>query len=242
MYEQKFTFKEAVTSAVVANRLNNGYKRETSYTYNEETNKYDIQSIGNKNIMRVMLNINTSREYADTMYIEKMDLSVTQNDKNIANEICEYLEGLAIKALTGELQGYEKSLYNLYEDDKNVSSYDFGLIASIPASYIRNSKQEKIELDIIKTCANSNWLADKGTKVKTEVEVMNYIFSRNYNAHIYTCRTPENNLVSFWSQKSPKDIASPGNTITITGKVKRQAHSKFYEGIKETQLNYVKRV
>lgn len=242
MYEQKFTFKEAITAAVVANRINNGYKRETNYTYNEKTNNYDVQSIGNKNIMRVMLKINSSREHADTLYIEKMDLSATQNDENIAKEICDYLEGLSIKALTGELQGYEKSLYNLYEESDKVSSYDFGLIASIPASHIRNSNQEKIELDIIKTCSNSNWLADKGTKVKTKVEVLNHIFSRNYNAHIYTCRTPENNLVCFWSQKDTKEIGSPGDTITITGKVKRQAISRFYDGVKETSLNYVKRV
>jgi hypothetical protein len=242
MNKQVFNFKDVIVAAVVANRVNNGYVRETSYLYNDETGKYDIQAIGNKNIMRVLLKVNSSREQADTMKIESMNLSATQSDEVVAGEICEYLEGLAIKALTGELQGYEKSLYNVYEEGDNVTTYDFGLISSIPASFIRTSKQEKVELDILKSCADSKWFADKGSKVKIDVEIMNHIFSRNYNAHIYTCRTPEGNLVNFWSQKSTKDIGEAGDKITIAGKVKRQAISRFYEGIKETQLNYVKRV
>lgn len=241
--KQTYPFKDVITAAIVANRLNNGYFRETSYVYNDTTNNYDVQTLGNKNIMRVILGVNSRyQESADTEVIKKLDLSVSEKDLELAEEVCAYLEGLAIKALTGELQGYEKSLYNVYEDENEITTYDFGLIASIPSSYIRNAKQEKIEIDIVKSCADSEWLADKGTKVSTKVEVMNHIFSRNYNAHIYTCRTPENNLVSFWSQKTPKELAEPGCTITITGKVKRQEYSRFYQGIKETQLNYVKRV
>lgn len=239
MKKQTFNFKDAITASVVANRLNEGYVRETNYTYNDTTNDYDIQTIGNKNIMRVIMDVVGNNK--DSLHIKKMNLSITDSDKSLADEICDYLEGLAIKALSGTLKGYEQSLYNLYEEDA-VSIYDFGLLASIPASYIRSSKQEKVELDIIKSCANSNWLADKGSKVKAEVEIMNHIFSRNYNAHIYTARTSDNNLVSFWSQKSTKDIGAPGDIVTISGKVKRQEFSKFYQGIKETQLNYVKRV
>ena len=133
------------------------------------------------------------------------------------------------------------SLAIIFEEDK-LTTYHFGLIASFPKSFERIAKQEKVELDVIKTCADSKWIAEPGSKVESKITVVNYIFSRNYNSHIYTAKTPENNLVTFWSQKDTNELAPIGKTITIKGKVKRVGESRFYDGVKETMLNHVKKV
>lgn len=236
--QKSFEFKEVMKSAVVANRLIGNYVRESTYTWNDESGKYELDALANKSIMRYALVENNGKD-SDT--ISKMDITPTADDIAKTDAICEYIEGLAIKALAGNFEGYEAEIYKIFEAEK-VTTFHFGLIASFPKSFERIMKQEKVELDVIKTCADSKWIAEPGNKIQSEITVVNYIYSRNYNAHIYTAKTPENNLVTFWSQKDTNELAPIGKTITIKARVKRVGESRFYDGVKETQLNHVKKV
>lgn len=240
MKKETFNFRDAITAAVVAQRVNGGYVRESNYIYNDDTRQYDPTSIGNKSIMRYVLNLENKRQYADEIAIEKLNPVVTEQDTELAQEICDYVEGLAMKVLSDELVGYEANIYKVYEN--GVETYDFGLIASVPSSYQRTIKRENLEYNILKECSSSDYIAEPGTKIESDLEILNHIFSRNYNAHIYTAKTPENNLVTFWSQKGKDEIGNVGDVIKVKAKVKRVCESRFYDGVKETQLNYVKLV
>lgn len=237
-----FSFKEVMTIAVTANRILGGYVRESTFYCLYETGGYDLDALSNKAIIRSSLLEKDSKvSEAEQEAIKKLDLTPTAEDISTTDEICEYIEGLAMKALGGKFEGYEAEVYKIFEEEEIVP-YQFGLLASFPKSFERIAKQEKVEMDVIKTCANSQWIAEPGSKVESEITVVNYIYSRNYNAHIYTAKTPENNLVTFWSQKDTDELAPVGKTINIKAKVKRIGESRFYDGVKETQLNHVKKV
>ncbi|MDB4378477.1 hypothetical protein N9Z41_01775 [bacterium] len=237
-----FSFKEVMTIAVTANRILGGYVRESTFYCLYETGGYDLDALSNKAIIRSSLLEKDSKvSEAEQEAIKKLDLTPTAEDISTTDEICEYIEGLAMKALGGKFEGYEAEVYKIFEEEEIVP-YQFGLLASFPKSFERIAKQEKVEMDVIKTCANSQWIAEPGSKIESEITVVNYIYSRNYNAHIYTAKTPENNLVTFWSQKDTDELAPVGKTINIKAKVKRIGESRFYDGVKETQLNHVKKV
>ena len=237
-----YSFKEVMTIAVTANRLIGGYVRESTFYCLYETGGYDLDALSNKSIIRyALLEEDGKVAKAEHEAISKLDITPTTNDIKTTDAICEYIEGLAMKALGGKFEGYEAEIYKIFEEDK-LTTYNFGLLASFPKSFERIAKQEKVELDVIKTCADSQWIAEPGSKVESEITVVNYIYSRNYNAHIYTAKTPENNLVTFWSQKDTDELAPVGKTINIKAKVKRIGESRFYDGVKETMLNHVKKV
>ena len=65
----------------------------------------------------------------------------------LRSRIIEAALSSALKALTDELQGYEKNIYYIYEGDE-VTSYDFGLIASFPSSFKRMVKNDALEVSI----------------------------------------------------------------------------------------------
>jgi hypothetical protein len=238
-----FSFKEVMTLAVTANRVLGGYVRESTFYCLYENGGYELNAIANKSIIKYALLEDGAKVVADSEqeYISKMDITPTAEDISTTDEICEYIEGLAMEVLSGSLKGYESEIYNIFEEEQ-VTTRHFGLLASFPKSFERIVKREKVEMDVIKTCADSQWIAEQGSKIESEITVVNYIYSRNYNAHIYTAKTPENNLVTFWSQKGTDELAPVGKTINIKAKVKRLGESRFYDGVKETQLNHVKKV
>jgi hypothetical protein len=239
MKSETYKFRDVLSAAVVAQRINNNYVRESNYVFNNEKSVYETTVVGNKNIIRYMMDVPSSRAYADDLAIEKLDPTVTDADVEVVNEICEYIESLAMQALADNLAGYNLNIYKLYEEDA-VERYDFGLIASIPSSVTRALKREKLEFDILRDCANTDYLGKEGEKIVTDITIRNHIYSRNYSSHIYTATTAENNLITFWSQKGTDELGKVGSTIKIKAKVKRFGPSNFYDGIKETQLNYVK--
>ena len=238
--KQVFKFKDVIIAGIIADRVNKGYVKESNYKYDQESETYIPTSIANKNIMREILTQGTAARN-ELLLLGQLPLGATTKDFKLADQIVDHIEGLALKALTDELQGYEKSIYNVYETDE-VTTFDFGLIASFPSSYKRGAKSEKLELQIGKLCSDSGYIGKAGDKIETDIKIVKHIFSRNYNSHIYTGITTDNELVSFWSQKSPEELVKVGKTMTVTAKIKNTSMSRFFPGIKETQLNYLKKV
>lgn len=238
--KQVFKFKDVIIASVVADRVNKGYIKESAYRYDTEAENYVPTSIANKNLMREMLMPGTA--IRDEINALKMTpISANDKDFKIADTICEHIEGLALKALTDELHGYEKNIYNIYESDE-VTSFDFGILASFPSSFKRANKKENLDLKINKLCGDNGYIGKVGDKVEVTVNIVNHVYSKNYCSHIYTGITSENNLVAFWSQKDTTELGKIGSIINIKAKVKRTSESRFYPGIKETTLNFVKKI
>ena len=143
---------------------------------------------------------------------------------------------MAFKALAGDLNNFEENLYKTFEKEV-VTNYDLGLIASIPQTYLRTVKRENLEDRITTTCTG-DWVGSKGQKVNVKAELVSGVYSRNYSSYIYVAITESNQLITFWSQHDW--IAQVGNTVNIYAKVKRTDISKWFKGVKESQLNYVK--
>lgn len=240
MAKQTFKFKDVIIASIVADRINKGYVKESNYKYDQESETYIPTSIANKNIMREILTQGTTARN-ELLFLGQLPLGATDKDFKLADQIVDHIEGLALKALSDELAGYEKNIYNVYETDE-VTTYDFGLIASFPSSYKRSAKSEKLEVQIGKLCSDSGYIGKAGEKIEIDLKIVKHIFSRNYNSHIYTAITTDNKLVSFWSQKSPQELVKVGKTMTVKAKIKNTSMSRFFPGIKETQLNYLKKV
>ena len=63
--------------------------------------------------------------------LKRANIQVTEEDQKNANDTCEWLEGMAFKALAGDPNNFEENPYKTFEKEV-VTNYDLGLIASIP--------------------------------------------------------------------------------------------------------------
>ena len=112
--KQVFKFKDVIVAGIIADRVNKGYVKESNYKYDQESESYIPTSIANKNIMREILTQGTTARN-ELLLLGQLPLGATNKDFKLADQIVDHIEGLALKALTDELQGYEKSIYNVYE-------------------------------------------------------------------------------------------------------------------------------
>jgi hypothetical protein len=235
--KENFKFSDVLAVAYASQRYNKKYIRETSGYAGYEGMEVKPIQIANKQIMRFALSQNNNGIIPQAIDIlKRANIQVTEEDQKNANETCEWLEGLSFKALAGDLNNFEENLYQTFEKEV-VTTYDFGLIASIPQTYLRTVKRENLEDRIVTTCTG-DWVGSKGQKVNVKAELVSGVYSRNYGSYIYVAITESNQLITFWSQHNW--ITQVGNTVNIYAKVKRTDISKWFNGVKESQLNYVK--
>jgi hypothetical protein len=239
MKKETFTFTKVLTLAFVAQRFNKSYNKHTtsSMTAND-TIKY---SVANKQIMRFLTGNEQGMELGVINHLRKNEkkLRITEADEKNTSEAVEWLESLAMGVLSGEINGFDSSIYMTFEKGE-LQHFDFGLVAYMPQTYIRNVKKENLELRITQRCEDSDYVSKPGHKVNLNIELQTGVYSSNYSSFIYVAITDNDELVTFWSQKDFLDAV--GKTINITAKIKKQMGSRWYQGINETQLNYVKLV
>ena len=233
-----FKFKDVLALAYASNRFNNGYIKETSTPFDTETEKLiGPVKVANKQIIRYLASNDTiGIPTIAQEVIEKANIQVSDTDNNLAEETVDWLEGFAMRVLANDLSGFEQSLYRTFEKEV-VTSYDFGIIASIPQTYLKNKKKETLQEKIEKQC-DGDWVGKQYSKVKLDVQLLSGIYSRNYVSYIYVGMANNNQLVTFWSKHDW--IAQVNKTIKVSAKVKRNVISKWFNGVKESQLNFVK--
>ena len=235
--KENYKFNDALAVAFASQRYNKKYIRDTECFVGMDNKPLKPVEIANKQIMRFTMSSDAQGIAPLALDIlKRANIQVTEEDQKNANETCEWLEGLSFKALAGDLNNFEQNLYKTFEKEV-VTTYDFGLIASIPHTYLRTVKRENLEDRITSTCTG-DWIGSVGNKVNVKAELVSGLYSRNYGSYIYVAITENNQLITFWSQHNWIDMV--GKQVNVFAKIKRTDFSKWFNGVKESQLNYVK--
>ena len=162
-------------------------------------------------------------------------LTVTDDDKEFAEEIHAHFMGLAFKKLAGKTNDFENTAMKHLENDL-LDRLGVAIVASLPKSVDRAKLQEELK----DKTEDSEYVGAMGSRGAFTVEVNDIRFVEKFGINLVTCIESNKNVVKFFYANDPSSNGiEVGKTINITAFVKGQEVSK-YSGVKETMVNRVK--
>ncbi len=160
---------------------------------------------------------------------------VTEEHKKIAQDIKQYYKGLALKAMGGKINDFEQKVLEIINKD-TVEPQEVGIVTSLPKSYFRSIDRDLVNENLFKVSKGSKHIGNEGDGLKLQITCLSTSFIQRLGCHIVTALDTNNNIVIFFTGKSPDQFEG---TINVSCKVKRHQVSRFHGG-NETVVNYVK--
>ena len=162
---------------------------------------------------------------------------LTEEDKNLGALMHEHFKGLLMRKLAGPItNGFLDNIAEIVAKDK-VSRFDIACMAALPRTYRKDLEREAKTAREQSMITTSEYLGQVGSKQRVSVEIMDMVYSRNYNIHIVTA-TDGTNIIKFSTAHDPARYPK-GQKITISGTIKRCLENDR-TGVKETWLTRVK--
>lgn len=203
---QVFTNTAMFTAAAAAHRINGGeYVKIGSTVAATNSNGYQITiphpKPANRTIMEKILQ-------------GSGEAAATAEDEAFAAEVVTHFRGLTFKLLSGKLlSDFEQNALKLASaDELPMTSFNIGVIASLPSIYAKNQIRKSVD-ERIADCKQDP-IASTGQKIEFTAEVVKCVFSYKWNTHYLTAITDTGHAVFFGGGK--QEI---GAKITATGKV-----------------------
>jgi hypothetical protein len=160
-------------------------------------------------------------------------------DKELGVKLHEHFQGLLFKRLTGSLtNGFLNNIADVVSK-KQVNRFDVACMSALVKTYRQDIEREKKLAREQDMASTSEYIGLVGAKKMVNVEIIDIIYSKNYNTHIITA-TDGTNMIKFMTSQDPA-LYVKGSNITIQGSIKRCAENDR-TGVKETWLNRVKRI
>lgn len=191
-----------------------------------------------KNVERVAVMAN--RDHMVLVYDdlqEGKEVKITAKDKELAENISSYFQGLLFKQLGGKISQFNEKVLKIINEER-ISISEFGLIASLPKAFYNAKKWDKaaeIERDLADV---SDYTGTEGKRCNFDLQVISTRFIPTHDCTIVTCVDEDKNVVKFFTHDFAKD-SEAGEKFEIAGFVKSHEVSK-YNGGKETIINRVK--
>ena len=162
-------------------------------------------------------------------------VTVTEHDKEFAEEIRSHFQGLMLKKLSGKTNDFENNAMKYLENDL-LDRLGVAIVASLPKSVDRAKLQEELK----EKTEDSEYVGEQGSRGSFTVVVNDIRFVEKFGINLVTCIESDKNVVKFFFSNDPTSNGiEVGKTINITAFVKGQDVSK-YSGVKETMVNRVK--
>jgi hypothetical protein len=204
-------------AACAAQRVNDGYYKESTYLWDESTHVNKLDKRRNRDIMMEFL------QNPDRLLVEDVEAGEQARD---------FLQkDLTFRALKGQLKDFDQSVSRcLAVADRFYTvthRYEMAVIASLPSSARRS--QDRQSSDQRMKFARGGLIGKIGDKIMTNAEVISANYSQQYNIFWIRAITDKDQPVTF----SNKQKFDAGTHLTIQGKVKAHLNNL-------TQLNYVK--
>lgn len=224
--------QQVLELACAAERVNKGYVKEIQALFavadNAATDK--VMAFVQPNKMHIQFTLNLISWNGDPASAPVL-LKVTQEDKELAEEIRSYFRRLMFAAVTGENEFQTKVNSLLFTENMPVN--EIGYVACLPSVYKRDYARNQINKRI-KT-VDEEYLAPIGSNIlDKDCEVLSCQRSKNFDAWNVDAII-ENKMVSWMSKVDLK----PGACVVVKAKVKD--HSKHWKHeTPVTRLNYVK--
>jgi len=177
-----FTADQVWGCAVAADRINEGYLKESVYARNLDV----IEKQANKLMVK------------DWLRTKSFGL-VTAADIEKGREIRHFFNGFLLKELSGKINDFERQALKIAQMDEFTgrNMLEFAIISCLPAAMIREQSKKELTSDI----RNSTQLQGSvGDKIQGDITVVKSYFSKEYNKFRITARLADA-FVDFWFGK-----------------------------------------
>lgn len=165
--------------------------------------------------------------------------AITDEDRQFGKDMASHFAGLLFRTLKGPAtNGFMDTISNIVAKEE-VTKFDVACMSALPKTYRRDISREVIKNRQEALAATSQHIGMEATKHELDVEVIDSIYSKNYNIYIVTA-TDGTNTIKF-STAHDQTIFPVGEKIRIKGSVKKHDINDR-NGAKETWLTRVKRV
>ena len=194
---------------------------------NSSADIYDPGKVSNKTML-----INTFfPERADREFILKFRPS--EEDRKTAEEMIRYFRRNSFAVISGGTDLYATAVYATTQSN-TVSIKDFGILASIPSSYLK----EKSTKTLASAAKNTlqEYIGKPGDVVTLAVEIVYTKYVEKIQCTEYVAVTDTDHLVQFLSKSC---IGAVGDCVAIKAKVKGHGENWSTKSF-QTALNYAK--
>jgi hypothetical protein len=190
-----FTADQVWGCAVAADRINEGYLKESVYARNLDV----IEKQANKLMVKDWLRTNSFG-------------MVTAADIEKGREVRHFFNGFLLKELSGKINDFERQALKIAQMDEFTgrNMLEFAIISCLPAAMIREQSKKELTSDI----RNSTQLQGSvGDKIQGDITVVKSYFSKEYNKFRITARLADA-FVDFWFGADLK------GSVSIKAKIK----------------------
>ena len=212
--------QEALAFAVAAQRINNGYVKDTR-RFSED----NPTIFSNKEIVKFAFN-------PDYCPIDFILPKPTADDYTKVAEIHKWMKRYVMLGLA-DLDEFKRDMINSVSQDTVIKN-NLGRIAFIPEFVKRDKHETGLTKEIRVEYRDSQYLGNEKDVVEGVVKILDRRYSQQWESYNYTA-VMDGNLLSFMN----KFEHNVGDMKRIKAKVKAQTQNKLFSA-NETRLNYVK--
>lgn len=213
----EFNIEDVMSASVSAHRLNRGFIKKDQIRLDSE---YE-GAISNAQLLY-------------RHFFQNETLDITNDDRNTALEIIDYLKGLSFKAIERKLTDFEKNVLSIVTSP-TIIKQQIGIAASLPKVYYNKLEQDdwsSRELELSRTSVALGKIRERGNFV-AKVEFNRYI--PKTMSYLVTASVDNKSILKFFSDKKQ----ALGKEIKISGYVKSQSEGRYHSGM-ETIINRIK--
>ena len=169
---------------------------------------------------------------------EREKFEITPEHVEMACEIRETLQGFSFRAIERELTNFEQQLLSVVNSD-TITHKDLGRIASFPNVYERKISQDAWEERESELARNSEFVGHALARAEFDVVIENVRYLSRTESYLICASESGKNIIKFFVPERKVDNLTEGDTIKLTGYIKKQEVSKYHGG-SETVINRVK--
>jgi hypothetical protein len=208
-----FTADHVWALAVVADRINGGYLKETEWLENAVPPCMGREA--NKKLVKQWL-----REGSNP---------TTEADIEKGREIRNYFNGFLLKQISGKINDFEQQALRIAQMDEftGKNMLEFAVVSCLPSVMIRDQSRNELAREVR---ASTQLQGAVGDKIQGEIEVVKCYYSKDYDKFRVTAKLVDS-FVDFWYNSN----LEAGQKLSIKAKI------KSVRGDNTTQLNFVKR-
>ena len=208
-----FTADHVWALAVVADRVNGGYLKETEWLENAVPPCRGREA--NKLMVKQWL-----REGANP---------TTEADIEKGREIRNYFNGFLLKQISGKINDFEQQALRIAQMDEftGKNMLEFAVVSCLPSVMLRDQSRNDLAREVR---ASTQLQGAVGDKIQGEIEVVKCYYSKDYDKFRVTAKLVDS-FVDFWYNSN----LEAGQKLSIKAKI------KSVRGDNTTQLNFVKR-
>lgn len=223
---REYPVQAVLELAVVAQRINNTYRKETEAVVTDDNVVVDWKHT-NKSLVLYGLGENTWQSH-----IPLPRLTVTDEDVSRTTEIREFYRRLAFSVIANSAGEFHKEIFSLL-NTHSMPVNKVGYVASLPHSYTRDLKQNAARKSV-KKCEDKILAQIDDKLIDKDCEILEVKYSDKYECWS-TLAIIDDCLVSWMG----KVQLTPGPCVIVKANVKGHGLHWLHK-IAETRLNYVK--